>query len=170
MAPPGLDPVEESRRLLPFRVWQHVLASRAVADHWAAVPLVDMYGCMYVCVCVYFPACIGWLPLFSSWVIWHISTLSENLIRCTNLGGLFTSCDSALLSPLANWSSDCQAVPRNGALKISLSLPQAHTPFWSGSRRHYWLSSKLASVPQVLKPAILWRGYLWAVLPVIRDP
>ena len=48
---------------------------------WLWCALVDMYGCMNCFVCVYSSGCTGWLPLFSSWFIWHIQTLSESLIR-----------------------------------------------------------------------------------------
>jgi len=42
-----------------------------VLSTWRRCALVDMYGRMNVCVCVHSSICTGWLPSFSSSVIWH---------------------------------------------------------------------------------------------------
>jgi len=72
--------------------------------------LVDMYGRMNVFVFVYSSGCTGWLPLFSSWVIWHIQTLFENLI---------------------SWlpSADCFRVVKPGSAVV---LSPQRAPFTSG--------------------------------------
>ena len=107
---------------------------------------------MHVCVCVYSSVCTGWLPLFSSWVILHIQTLSENLIRFTTHTGLCSDCEPGMRSsvitiarPFHLWQTIHRAVPRNCALQMFCCLNYAHTPFWSGCRHHCWIPSKLVS-------------------------
>ena len=57
MVPPGLDPVEGSRRLALFLVWPDFLEPSAIAGHVAVVHLgwyVWMYECLRTMMCLLF--------------------------------------------------------------------------------------------------------------------
>ena len=68
--------------------------------------------------------------------------------------------------PFHLWRTVHCGIPRKSALQISTRLHHAHTPFWSGSGHHCWFPSKLASVPEALNQATLWRVCFWKVLPL----
>jgi len=115
-----------------------------------------MYECVNVCVCVYSPASIESLSLFSSRFklflrIWSHSLPSADCVEF----------DSRFLCHL--WQTNLEFDV--GALQISLCSSPPHTPFWSWCKRHCWFPSALVSVPEALKASNLWRSLLWEAVP-----
>jgi len=79
MAPPGLDPVEGSQTFTSFLV-RLLVDLGLLQARGRRCALFEMYACVNVCVCVYSPACIGCLPLFSSWVKHFLRISSDSLL------------------------------------------------------------------------------------------
>ena len=100
----------------------------------------------HVCVCVYSPASIGSLSLFSSCFklflrIWSHSLPSADCVEF----------DSRILCHL--WRTNLEL--SISALQTSLCSFPPHTPFWSWCKHHCWFPSKLVSVPEALKVEII---------------
>ena len=86
MAQPGLDTVEGSQTFTSFLV-RLLVDLGLLQARGRRCALFEMYACVNVCVCVYSPACIGCLPLFSSWVKHFLRISSHSLFSadCLNL-------------------------------------------------------------------------------------